>query len=51
MRFSLSDLELRDMSPDEMRATYLGHMIHVFPENELKPCDSIYKEMLENKLK
>ncbi len=49
MKFSLSDLELRDMSPDEMRETYLGHMIHVFPENELKPCDSIYQEMLENK--
>ncbi len=49
MKFSLSELVLRDMSPDEMRETYLGHMIHVFPENELKPCDSIYREMLENK--
>ena len=49
MKFSLSELELRDMTPDEMKATYLGHMIHVFPENELKPCDSIYREMLEDK--
>lgn len=49
MKFSLSDLTLRDMSPDEMRAAYLGHMIHVFPENEMKPCDSIYREMLEDK--
>jgi len=37
------------MSPDEMRATYLGHMINVFPENELKPCDSIYAQMHEGK--
>ena len=49
MKFSLSELVLRDMSPDEMRAAYLGHMINVFPENELKPCDSIYQEMLEDK--
>lgn len=49
MKFSLSELELRDMTPDEMKTTYLGHMIHVFPENELKPCDSIYQEMLEDK--
>ena len=49
MKCSLNELELRDMSPDEMRATYLEHMINVFPENELKPCDSIYKEMQENK--
>ena len=49
MKFSLSELTLRDMSPDEMRAAYLGHMINVFPENELKPCDSIYQEMLEDK--
>jgi len=37
------------MSPDEMKASYQGHMINVFPENELKPCDSIYNEMLEGK--
>lgn len=37
------------MSPEEMRETYLSHMINVFPENELKPCDSIYREMYENK--
>lgn len=49
MKFSLNELVLRDMSPDEMRAAYLGHMINVFPENELKPCDSIYAEMLEDK--
>lgn len=49
MKFSLSDLVLRDMSPDEMRATYLAHMVNVFPENELKPCDSIYREMLEDR--
>ena len=49
MKFSLNDLVLKDMSPDEMRAAYLGHMINVFPENELKPCDSIYAEMLEDK--
>lgn len=49
MKFSLNELVLRDMSPDEMRAAYLSHMINVFPENELKPCDSIYAEMLEDK--
>jgi len=49
LKFSLNELKLRDMSPDEMRAAYLGHMINVFPENELKPCDSIYSEMLEGK--
>lgn len=49
MKFSLSELELRDMSPDEMRAAYLGHMVNVFPPCELKPCDSIYSEMLDNR--
>lgn len=49
MKFSLNDLVLRDMSPDEMRAAYLGHMVNVFPENELKPCDSIYSDMLVGK--
>lgn len=49
MKFSLSDLFLRDLSPDEMREIYNSHMINVFPENELKPCDSIYDDMLQNK--
>lgn len=49
MKFSLNELELRDMSPEEMRATYLGHMVNVFPPCELKPCDSIYREMLDNR--
>jgi GNAT superfamily N-acetyltransferase len=49
LKFSLSELCLRELSADEMREIYNSHMIHVFPENELKPCDEIYKEMLENK--
>lgn len=49
MRFSLSELCLRDISADEMRDIYNSHMIHVFPESELKPCNSIYREMLEGK--
>ena len=49
MKFSLSDLKLRDLSPDEMREVYNSHMINVFPANELKPCESIYQEMLEDK--
>lgn len=49
MKFSLSDLVLRDLSPDEMREIYNSHMINVFPENELKPCESIYQEMLQDK--
>ena len=49
MKFSLSELELRDMSPDEMRAAYLDNMVNVFPPCELIPCDSIYSEMLEGR--
>lgn len=49
MKFSLNDLVLRDMSPDEMRETYMNHMVNVFPPEELKPCDDIYKEMNEGK--
>lgn len=49
MKFSLNNLELKDMLPDEMRAAYLGHMVNVFPPCELKPCDSIYSEMLEDR--
>ena len=49
MKFSLNELCLRELTADEMRAIYNSHMIHVFPENELKPCDSIYNEMLEDK--
>ena len=37
------------MTPDQMKETYLSHMINVFPENELKPCDSIYADMLKGK--
>ncbi len=49
MKFSLSDLTLRDLSPDEMRRAYLTDMVYVFPANELKPCEAIYEEMLEGK--
>lgn len=49
MKFSLSDLTLRDMTPDEMKHTYETDMQYVFPKAELKPCESIYREMLENK--
>ena len=32
-----------------MRKAYLTDMVHVFPENERKPCDAIYDEMLQGK--
>ena len=49
MKFSLNDLKLRDLSPDEMREIYNSHMVTVFPANELKPCDDIYSDMLKDK--
>lgn len=49
MKFSLSNLTLKDLSPDEMRNAYQTDMVYVFPASEMKPCEAIYDEMLEGK--